>query len=206
MKRSRHTLEPLPSLAMMLPPAARLAAHGGPAGVMRVEWRDPEDDRPTAARTARTITGYRTYCPLRRYRERLGSAGSITERHVMAADELRKLADAVLIGFGGRRDLVTVQSLVYGPRSGPTVAALRQAHAWQPYRRAMRPFCRGQRELIAHVVLLNWTVRRWTESLRDSGRPADPKVELGRLAAILDVLAEHFFSEIEQDLQRGVVV
>jgi hypothetical protein len=204
MKRSRHTLKPLPSLAMLLPPAARLAAHGGPAGVMRTEWRDPDDVSPNAARTAKTVTGYRTYCPLRRYRERQGSSAAITEKHVLAADELRKLADAVLIGFGGRRDLVTVQSLVYGPRSGPTVAALRQAHAWRPYRRAMALFCQDQKKLIAHVILLNWTVRRWTEQLRESGRPADAKVELGRLASILDVLAEHFRSEVDQELQHSV--
>jgi hypothetical protein len=161
------------------------------------------DTAPSAARTARTITGYRTYCPLRRYRERQGSFGSITERHILAADELRRLADAVVIGFGGRRDMLTIQSLTYGPRSGPTVAALRQAKAWLPYRRAMKLFCQGQRELIAHVILLNWTVARWTERLRESGLTADPKQELGRLVSILDVLAEHFGSEIDKGLERG---
>jgi hypothetical protein len=65
-------------------------------------------------------------------------------------------------------------------------AAQRQAAAWRPYRRAMALFCPGQRELIAHVLLLNWTIARWTDRLCESGAPADPKLETGKLVAVLD--------------------
>jgi hypothetical protein len=60
---------------------------------MQAEWRDPADLSPSAAKTARTITGYRGYDPLRKCLKRHGAASSITERHVMAADILRGLAD-----------------------------------------------------------------------------------------------------------------
>jgi hypothetical protein len=173
---------------------------------MRTEWRDPDDITPSAARTAKTITGYRTYCPLRRYLQRHGSAGAFTERHILAADELRRLADAVVIGFGVQRDLVAIQAITYGPRSGPSVAALKQARAWPTYRRAMMPFNRVQRELIAHCLLLNWSIARWTARQRESGLLTDPKMETGKLIAVLDVLAEHFSAEIKRDLERGANV
>jgi hypothetical protein len=101
--------------------------------------------------------------------------------------------------------MVTIQSITYGPRSGPTMAALRQAKAWLPFRRAMAPFSAGQRELIAYVLLLNWSLSRWTARQRESGLPGDPKLETGKLVAVLDVLAEHFGTEIERDLPKLAV-
>ncbi len=70
----------------------------------------------------------------------------------------------------------------------------------------MRLFGAAQRELIAHVILSNWTVRRWCEYRREQALAVTPAVEMGRLLAILDVLTEHFASEVEQDLQHGAVV
>ena len=34
----------------------------------------------------------------------------------------------------------------------------------------------------------------------------DPKMETGKLIAVLDVLAEHFSAEIKRDLERGANV
>jgi hypothetical protein len=56
------------------------------------------------------------------------------------------------------------------------VAALKQARAWPAYRRAMTPFNRVQRALIAHCLLLNWSIARWTARQRESGLLADPKM------------------------------
>ena len=52
---------------------------------MRTAWRDPDDINPNR-RLAREITGFRSYDPLRRCRQRPGT--SVTERHVVAADIL----------------------------------------------------------------------------------------------------------------------
>jgi hypothetical protein len=106
-------LELLPSLATA--PAIRLSNRTA----MRSTWRDPEDDKPGASRTARTITHYRAFCPLLRCLHRHGAASSITAEHVAAAHELRLLWDAVAIGFSGRRELWSVVDVVHGPRDGP---------------------------------------------------------------------------------------
>ena len=66
---------------------------------------------------------------------------SAYELHVRAADKLRRLVDACVIGFGGvSRWEVSIQTLTYGPVGGPSRAALRQAEAWPAYRLAMAPF------------------------------------------------------------------
>jgi hypothetical protein len=198
-RATRSTLPPLPSLDPNRPPDVRLAARSGPSAIVRGEWRDPDDIRPNASRTARTIVGYRTYCPLRRCRDAKGDAAAYSLQHVLAADELRRLADAVLIGFGGRRDMIAIQAITYGPRTGPSTTAIRQARAWPAYRRAMAPFAAGQRELIAFVLLMNWSIQRWVARLKDRGDRGDPAQETGRLVAILDILAEHFSVEIERN-------
>jgi hypothetical protein len=89
---------PLPSLGD--PPPIRLANQSA----MNSEWRDPEDTLPSAARTARTVTGYRGYDPLRRCLARHGDRCGISERHVLAADRLRTFADGAAIGFSPPRD------------------------------------------------------------------------------------------------------
>jgi len=119
---------------------------------------------------------------------------------------LRAAADAVAIGYSGVGELVPIQSLSYGPRTGPGQAALRSVRAWPVYRRAMQLFCASQWELIVHIILSNWRVRRWCEYRREQGLVVTPAHEMGKLLAILDVLTEHFAAEVEQDLQHGAVV
>ena len=115
-----------------LAPAAPLH-HAGPAGdqvgqsigdAQRVAGSD--DIRPTAARTAKSVTGYRQYCPLRKCRNH-GDRSNYTVEHVLAADRLRQLADAVAIGFFPGCDSSPVQAICDGPLSGFGRAAVRSA-------------------------------------------------------------------------------
>jgi hypothetical protein len=137
---------------------------------------------------------------LRRCMAQHGTASSVTAKHVAAADKLRRLADLAAIGCTGRKDLwLPIQAMQPpGPLTGHSLAAIRQAKAWPAYRRAMVLFSVNERELIAFVILLNWSVTRWVSRLREQGRSAMVNVEQGKLLAILDVLAEHFASEIER--------
>jgi hypothetical protein len=124
--RRRSTLPLLPSL-IESPPAAQLA--GGKA--MRSEWRDPTNMMPSATRTVKTITGYRRFCPLRRCRSRHGESSNVSETHILAADRLRTLADAIAYGFTGKQDVWIYLQSNFGPVSGPNRAALKQA--WASY-------------------------------------------------------------------------
>jgi hypothetical protein len=72
----------------------------GPTAVMKTAWADPDDVSPTH-RYAREIRGWRTHCPLRAALRRHGSASSITERHIWAADKLRLLHDVAAYGWTG---------------------------------------------------------------------------------------------------------
>ena len=193
-----RTLPLLPSLVP--PPDVRLTN----ATAMRSEWVDPDDVRPTAARTAKTITGYRGFCPLRRMRDRFGAVSGITAEHIAAADHLRQLMDAAVIGFQAPRDLdLPVTALFYRPSTGPSRTALKQAAAWAPLLRALRLFTPAQRELLEFVVLRNRSLQRWIDSLAKRGLSADQRVEKGRLLAILDILTVHFQADIAADAPRG---
>jgi hypothetical protein len=132
-----RSLPPLPSTTLA-PPEIRLANHS----VMRAEWRDP-DDIPTAAKTARTISGWRGYDPLLKCSAHPSSA--ITQEHILAADRLRQLADQVAIGYSGGRALLPVQSIVYPPSTAPLPPRVRSAQAWPGYRRCMALFDQAQR-------------------------------------------------------------
>ncbi len=119
---ARRRMKSLPPLAsLQAPPEIRLVNQS----VMKAEWVDIDDIRPTAARTARRVNGYRSFDPLRKAMTLAGS--SITIEHVLAADRLRKAADAVVIGYSGGRELVPIQALRFGPKSGPGRPALRSA-------------------------------------------------------------------------------
>jgi len=185
--RRHPTLQLLPSLATK--PAIRLSNRSA----MRATWRDPEDDRPGAARTARTVTHYRAFCPLLRCLHRHGAASSITAEHVAAAHELRLLWDRVSIGFSGRRELWVFVDAVHGPRDGPGAAALASVRAWPEFQRALRLFDAEQRELLTHSVLRNGTLEMWQRE-RHIGRAR----AMTALVGILDELVEHFRSEIDR--------
>jgi hypothetical protein len=189
-----RSLPDLPSLASV--PEVRLVN----ATAMKAEWVDPDDVTPSTRRTAKTVTRYRSYCPLHRSMHKHGTASTVTAKHVAAADELRRLADLVAVGCAGRKDVwLPIQAMQPpGPLTGHSLAAIRQAKAWPAYRRAMALFSKSQRELITYIVLLNWSVTRWVGRLREQGLTGNMAIETGKLVAILDVLAEHLSSEIER--------
>ena len=86
MRNRRRTVTIAAVPLQVEPPAARIAVNGARpvSAVMRGEWIDPTDIKPTAARTAKRINGWRSFDPLRKA---LNVANSgITVEHVMAAD------------------------------------------------------------------------------------------------------------------------
>lgn len=176
------------------------------ASAMRASWADPADDRPGAAKHARSVSGYRQFCPLRKCRLAYGDRCGYTVEHIVAADRLRALADGAAIGFSGGRGLLPIWGVAYQPSTGPGQAALRTARAWIGFRRAMAMFSASEREMVTHVVLLNWSLRRWIGLQRARHLPAHPVTERQRLVAVLDRLAQHFSEEVRRDIERGAVV
>jgi hypothetical protein len=196
-----RSLPPLPSTALT-PPEIGLANQS----VMRTEWADIDDFRPNAAKTVKRVTGYRHFCPLRKCLASHGERSPYSVEHVLAADRLRQLADAVAIGFSTGREFTPVQAIRYGPLTGFGQAAARSARAWPAYRRAMALFDQSQRELLTHCLLLNWSLRKWVADLRERSLPANPVTERQRLVTCLDPLVEHFKSDIERDLGHGAAI
>jgi hypothetical protein len=197
---SRTTLAPLPSL--MGVPEQRLINRT----VMKGEWTDPDDLEPNRRR-GRVIVGHRGFCPLRWCLRRHKERSTITVEHILAADQLRLLADAIAIGLSGndRFNLNFIQRAIL-PRSGPSNAELRQARAWRPFQRAMALFNGDERDLIAHVVLLNLATSRYIVVRRMSGKPTAETTIKPMLISCLDRLVEQFKSEVDRELQRGTAV
>ena len=60
-------------------------------------------------------------------------------------------------------------------------------------------FTEPQRELLDAIVLRNVTVNAWV-----IGRQLNAGIARGMLLAILDVLAQHWRAELDEELARGV--
>jgi hypothetical protein len=188
------------------PPRARQLAADGETAVVASRWRDPDDVRPTAARRAREIVGYRGYCPLRRMAEQKGS--QISERHIIAADHLRGLYDLARLGATGGQDLLAVHT-AFGPRAGPAAPATLQAQASAQFAAAFARFAPAQHPLLAAVVLTNHSLYRWCgeeAARRGLAKPLDPKVEMGKLVALLDILVAHFREAVDAAVFHAVTV
>ena len=184
-----------------LPPAHRLESRGA-ARVMKTEWVDPDDIRPTAARTARHISGWRSYCPLRRMMS--GRSSQITERHILAADMLRGQVDLAVIGRGAR-EMIALQR-GFGPVSGPSRNAIQQVWASVQARRALNRLSPSGRIMLTEIVLFNNSIQAWCIMRAGGGRTPNKDVEMGRLLVILDILAEHYAGEIDEALARGAML
>jgi hypothetical protein len=197
----RSTLAPLPSLLQNLPPDTRRMAGDGLVAVAKGTWRNPDDIQPNALHKPREITGYRTFCPLRKM-QRHGSA--IEDTHIHAADRLRLVVDLAVIGPSGLRMLllVSMQSAGFGPTTGPTRNAVRQAEAWKEAVRMLRVFTPNQRSMLSEIVLLNRSIPKWCAL---TGVKC-VKRETGKLIAILDILASRYASEIQRDLDTGRIL
>jgi hypothetical protein len=173
---------------------------------MRGEWTDPTDTMPNAARTARTVTGFRSFGPLRQCLKRHGDKSTIKVEHIFAADMLRRLADAVCIGLSGSKNRFNTDFIEFAiqPRQGPQRHELQQARAWKPFQRAMKLFDEGKRKLVTAIVLLNTSTLKWCEQVyQETGKRPLPQTEQQRLVVCLDRLVEHFRGEIDKDIKRG---
>jgi hypothetical protein len=197
----RSTLPVLPSL--MEPPEQQLINRRA----MRAEWADPEDLQPTR-RAGRVIVGHRGFCPLRWCLRRHKDRSSITVEHILAADQLRLLADTISIGLSGHKDRFNLQLIQYAtlPRTGPSPHEIRQARAWRPFKRAVGLFNEDERDLIAHVLLLNLAISRYVVVRRTRGQPTGEPAIRAMLLSCLDRLVEHFKSEIDRTIQHGTVI
>jgi hypothetical protein len=185
------TLHPRSRIAVVDPlgPAVvRIHAGYGQTAVMKTQWRDPDDTRPNASRRPREITGYRTYCPLRRMARLSGS--QITVAHIAAADAFRLAVDIATIGLTGEQSGVHG---VYGPTFGPSINAVLQATASSEAAEVVRRLAPSQHRMAEAIVLRNRSLQAWcTERATAIGRTANPEIEMGRLLALLDVLADHY--------------
>jgi hypothetical protein len=84
------------------------------------------------------------------------------------------------------------------PRLGPKAAALAQVRAQRAVRRVLRLLDAEQHDLVEHVVLRCQPFSKWYLPRRVSRDRA-----LGKLVAVLDILVEHFQSELTR---YGLVV
>ena len=196
MKRPRTTLV---RLDHQEPEPIRKIARQGPTAVMRLRWRDPDDNSPLA-RTAREVDGHRAYCPLRWSYNRHGEAGYITDRHIYAADRLRGSWELATHGLSAQNDTF-ILSLQYGPRD-IAQAAFVQTAALRDFRRAMAVFTTEQRLLVTSVVLFAHSMAAWCANRRERNQSGDPHTEGQRLVVCLNLLAEFYAAEIDEDLAR----
>jgi hypothetical protein len=178
----------LPSLPSLDgPPAARLTAQDGVVATMRDDWPDPTDDRPSVARTARTVSGRRAFCPLRWCLKRHQERSSFTPEHVAAADRLRLCYDGARLGFASLRDWRPIRSINYRPAMGPTNTALRQYRCRREFDAVWTTLNEFERVLVRMVVLENLACGKAAGTL---GWPLPMTVTA--LVAVLDRLCERW--------------
>jgi len=187
----RRPARPRPTEQSGDPPVTRIAART----VMRAEWADPEDTRPGAARAARKVHGWRSYCPLRRMAG--NPASGITPAHVMAADKLRELWDLAILGRSAGMAMVYITRSP-GPSQGFGPADLARVAAFRALRRALAPFDPTALDMIYAILLRNLSLHAWAIVAASNVR-----AERIRLRAVLEHLARHFDTDIAAELDRG---
>jgi hypothetical protein len=160
-------------------------------------WIDPDDIRPDARRVPRSITGLRRYDPLRKLS---GNAHSgISALHIMAADSFREQVDLAMLGYSGVRPLIFVAQSPE-PRWGLGPGALAQMRATRSVKRVLKLFDVAQLWMLDAIVLQNITLTQWTRS-RDP--VAAIRTEKTKLLVILDILAEYYDADVQDDLAKG---
>jgi hypothetical protein len=175
-----------------------VASEAPPRHAMHASWRDPDDITPGARRAPREIHGWRRYDPLRKMTAHPNSG--VTEAHILAADKLRELVDIATLGYSAERPLIFVTQTISGPRFGMSAGEVARVKAGRAVKRVIALFPAMQLEMIQAIILRNVTVRAWTEALP---QPASQATEKGRLLTILDLLVQHFGSEVADDLRSG---
>jgi len=180
------------------PPRVRQVAGVGAAGVMKASWRDPADVVPNASRQPRRITGYRTFCPLRRIAAAPGSR--ITETHIVAADQFRASWD--LARYGRTSSDGGAVGSGFSPSSGPSARCVDQAAAALAVKRALAQFPPAQVPMLVFVLIDNRPMQAWCQAVSKArGYAANPQVEMGRLLTLLDLLA--WILDVEDGLADG---
>jgi hypothetical protein len=185
-KRARPRRLPAPTASNDPPPLHAMVAR----------WRDPDDIMPDARRVPREITGYRTFCPLRKMSGDVRSG--ITAAHIMAADKLREVVDVATMGYSSERPMIFV-AMAAQPRFGMSGADIARVAAMRSMARVLRIFPANQLAMLEMIVLRNVNLRAWTLA-HDNANPA---VEKGRLLGMLDRLVQHFEVEIKDELREG---
>jgi hypothetical protein len=153
---------------------------------MRNDYLDPDDLRPNT-RTGRTIYGHMSFCPLRWCIRRHGPRSSFTTDHVEAADKMRLVFDGSRLGFSGLRDWRPVNTLTFGPTTGPSRTAMKQYHCRRRFDEVWSIFNEDDRAILLLVVLQNISIGRATEMLGAS----KPRLTQ-RLVSLLDRLCAHY--------------
>jgi hypothetical protein len=185
------------------PARVRQLAGEGTTAIEQTRWRDPDDIRPNASRKPRQITGYRQFCPLRRMAALPN--GRVTDLQIAAADQLRSAYDLATIGLSTSPDAI-VSRAAPGPRFGPSSHAIEQAAAERDVRRAFERIPVPLRPVARAVILANRSLQGWCadESARRAlAVPLDPKVELGRLLSVLDLLVAHYDLDVADSEAMG---
>jgi hypothetical protein len=168
------------------PPTAQILSRKA----MKSEWPDPSDLTPNASRTARAVSGWRGFCPLRWNVKRHGERSSFNQDHIEAADRLRACFDAGSLGFNtyivdGR----PVNALVYRPSQGPTRSALRQLRCKEAFTEAWKLFSDDAKAILILVVLKNTSLGKAVEVFE--GRISKPRLTQ-TLVEALDRLVDHW--------------
>jgi hypothetical protein len=173
------------------------------ATVMVAEWVDPDDIRPNAAKSARTIRGFRSFCPIRRMAAM--PATGVTIEHVMAADKLRELWDQVRVGFTAAGNPLMLAVLVSPqPRTGPNAGEIERAKSARALRRAVAILSLPEQALMSAIILQNQSIRYFCRSHTErTGFYLDQDVTKVRLMMVLNKLKDHFAGEIEEEVARG---
>jgi hypothetical protein len=188
------------------PPAVRQAVAFGPTAVMTDTWVDPTDMRINV-RAPRKITGFRSVCPLERYR-RQRNTKEISDQHVIAAGRLRRDADHARLGFSANADLGEALFHAAGPRTGFSPLAVQQATSLEEFHRAMAIFPNdNDRHMVVYIVLECNSISAWVKKQTEHGkRRYDEKIELGKLVVLLDLLVMHYGEDLADDMRTGEVL
>jgi len=94
-----------------------------------------------------------------------------------------------------------VTAVMYGPRTGPSMAALRSVKAWKPLQRALALFTAADRRLLTWVLLENRSATAWCAAQRERGRLVSVNRAMQTLVEILDRLVEHY--DVADDRRGG---
>lgn len=170
-----------PALNALLTP---MTTAGGeqlrPPLLMTASWPDPEDTSPLR-REARHIDGVMTYSVIHDLHRRTPS--DVTADMLAAALRLAKDWEMAGAGFAMVADYGQGGSRAAAWSGKPADRAVDAIGRVRAARRALLGIC----DVIDHVVLANWAVKRWA-----SRRECDEKVAKGFLIAALTVLAAHY--------------